>query len=1122
MGNEIERLKVSIEIDPDKMKAGAEKVKKEAAKSVKTINDEFKKAQNPLHEALMNDKTMSDWKRTTTLIKSMFVDAGIGASAVTGKIRQMMQAMKPQIGKIKPTDAYQQLQKDVDGVSASVDKLHAKTGKIQTLKPVGTGRAWRSLQYDIQKTIDELDRLYAKEEQMQQKGEAGDNYSWNNLMKEISKAEKALERYQERETKMRILGTNQENKPWKFLRSDIDRTSKSMKRMGNTGRWLKGILQTLGMTARFMLASFVITGAINSAKTGLTNLAQYSDSTNASLSTLKSALTQLQNSFGTAFAPVLNVIVPILDTFLNYLATAANMVAQFMAVLTGQDSYVVAKRAATDFAASADATGASAGNAAANADKLKRSLMGFDEINKLEDQSSGSGGAAGGNSVGDMFSTEKVDNAFKRDILEWLDNLKEKAKPTTDALKTLWKEGLSKLSNFAWTAAADFYKNFLVPVGNWSLGTGLPNLINAINNFLNNVDWEKLNAALERFWKALAPFATSIGNGLIAFYEDLLSIGEKFINTVVPGGLDALSTVLEGMDAETIEKIGYALGVVATSISAIKVTNSLITKLGKLFGLFGAGVTSTAGNTGKGTSGKLLSALGDGAKWLGGKAGSTVTSLTNSSLFSGLVASLGSILPSIGGTILPAIFDEESRNYMLNQWKEFFKTYEKLWKDSGLYEKAKDFSILGGGGILSLLFGSGEKEIKVSAKDETKEGIKSAKENLDTLPNKTSVAVDADTKTADKKIGALGTIFGKKGILVGVGIKTTEKQFTPKIQKLVKNFLLGIGVDVDTDPALMWNEVKALVSGKQLGIETSVATSAPIFRGFINNLVNGWNLGVGAKIGTPAEVLQFDLQSHFKGFSAQVDAEANMKKLNDFLTTSDKTFDATANFKTGNDSLTKDKKTFETLAKFTKIEDKVPSENKFIKGILGYVNKTEAQAKKSLFLNGILGYVSNVQTQLNKGLSLKGILGYISEVKKDTSVASLILKGITGFVSALGGTEKANGGVFSGGSWKPITAYAGGGLPSQGQMFVAREAGPELVGTLGGHTAVMNNNQIVSSVSDGVYHAVAAAMSQFTGQMNGGGTPNITVYVGGRQVTDVVVEEVNQRTKATGMCPIMV
>lgn len=71
---------------------------------------------------------------------------------------------------------------------------------------------------------------------------------------------------------------------------------------------------------------------------------------------------------------------------------------------------------------------------------------------------------------------------------------------------------------------------------------------------------------------------------------------------------------------------------------------------------------------------------------------------------------------------------------------------------------------------------------------------------------------------------------------------------------------------------------------------------------------------------------------------------------------------------------------------------------------------------------------------------------------------------------------KADGGIFNGNSWLPITAYAGGGGPNAGELFMAREAGPEMVGTIGGHTAVMNNDQIVASVSAGVYQAVLSAM----------------------------------------------
>ena len=50
----------------------------------------------------------------------------------------------------------------------------------------------------------------------------------------------------------------------------------------------------------------------------------------------------------------------------------------------------------------------------------------------------------------------------------------------------------------------------------------------------------------------------------------------------------------------------------------------------------------------------------------------------------------------------------------------------------------------------------------------------------------------------------------------------------------------------------------------------------------------------------------------------------------------------------------------------------------------------------------------------------------------------------------------------------PVGFAAGGGFPTTGQMFIARENGPEMVGTMGGRTAVANNDQIVSGVANGV------------------------------------------------------
>jgi phage-related protein len=52
-----------------------------------------------------------------------------------------------------------------------------------------------------------------------------------------------------------------------------------------------------------------------------------------------------------------------------------------------------------------------------------------------------------------------------------------------------------------------------------------------------------------------------------------------------------------------------------------------------------------------------------------------------------------------------------------------------------------------------------------------------------------------------------------------------------------------------------------------------------------------------------------------------------------------------------------------------------------------------------------------------------------------------------------------------------IPRLADGGFVNEGQMFIAREAGPEMVGSIGNRTAVVNNDQIVAGIANGVAEA---------------------------------------------------
>ena len=86
-------------------------------------------------------------------------------------------------------------------------------------------------------------------------------------------------------------------------------------------------------------------------------------------------------------------------------------------------------------------------------------------------------------------------------------------------------------------------------------------------------------------------------------------------------------------------------------------------------------------------------------------------------------------------------------------------------------------------------------------------------------------------------------------------------------------------------------------------------------------------------------------------------------------------------------------------------------------------------------------------------------------------------------MNSLGGANKSvsDFGSSRGGGFTPMKAYASGGFPDSGQLFLAREAGPELVGQMGSRSAVANNDQIVDGISEGVAWAnsgVIAAINQ--------------------------------------------
>ncbi len=90
--------------------------------------------------------------------------------------------------------------------------------------------------------------------------------------------------------------------------------------------------------------------------------------------------------------------------------------------------------------------------------------------------------------------------------------------------------------------------------------------------------------------------------------------------------------------------------------------------------------------------------------------------------------------------------------------------------------------------------------------------------------------------------------------------------------------------------------------------------------------------------------------------------------------------------------------------------------------------------------------------------------------------------------------------------------YAAGGFPNKGDLFIANEREPELIGSMGNRSTVANNSQIIEGIAQGSYQAFVKAMRD-TQADSGGDT---YVYVGDTQLTDVVTKRKRTQDRRFG------
>ena len=459
-----------------------------------------------------------------------------------------------ELGKSKiETEEYKQISDQIKALETDFEKIESKQREwIDMGFPVDSGPV-KELDKQLDEIWADMERLQNKQKEMQASGSAyidpksTDAYkntsqkydeesqkleringrlysSYNNLKKKV-------EEYQEKNNKLVLVMQNLQKAAARVgavmknigsalksvgsaVKSMVSAMKKAVESMFNFDKQAKrskvGLDEMLGMSLLFSGMSQAINAVGDGVKTGIQNLAEYSNTANTAMSSLMSSMTRLKNSFATAFAPILTTVAPILVKFINLMSDAVTRVGMLIAALTGQKTFTKAIGVQEDYAASLDKTADSAKKAAK---EVKGYLSPIDELNRYDDGAN-STGTSGGNkytdpSAGDMFEevpitssikgiADKIRKLIKKEDWEGLgayiaNGINKGLQKIYDVIN--WNNVGPKITKFCDAFTRTF--NSLVDHIDWDLlgrtvGAGINTLVNTLNLLITGINWKNL------------------------------------------------------------------------------------------------------------------------------------------------------------------------------------------------------------------------------------------------------------------------------------------------------------------------------------------------------------------------------------------------------------------------------------------------------------------------------------------------------------------------------------------------------------------------------------------------------------------------------------------------------
>jgi len=836
----------------------------------------------------------------------------------------------------------------------------------------------------------------------------------------------------------------------------------------------------------------IIRSIISSIQSGLSegieNLYYYSTIVGTkfadSMNTLATSMLYLKNSIAAMGAPLVNAIVPYIDAIVDRIVEFINILNQAFATLTGKSTWTKAIKYPAQYADALDDVGGSADNT-----REKLNLLAIDELHILKETSDwgGSGGSGDdGEAYALMFEEQKVTTNLSTQAIDLINqSLADIDTYITDTLAP-------KMETVA-TAISDTLNEAIGGI-NWALlgetiGAGVNAIYNATNKFWFNTNWQglgesigkTLNSLFDRVdWDTIGANIGNKWNALIkSIYgfvtetkwedigKDIGSAIAKWFNTIewdtlgkdIGEGFNAVVDTVKGLMSKfDIASIGTDFGITVknwfNTVSWEDVIKTVINGFDSVITALYNFVT-TVNLTEVGT--KLGTALNNAVadiNWedIGNKIGTFFTECVN-----GIFAFLDTVeWDEIGmavGDMLKGI-----------NWVEMLsglgaKIISAIWETTKTEAKAqsKANNRYGGGNWLLSLF-----------------GVETDTVEIDITGNLTEVD-SRDLPFEQRKIDSTANITKATD-----SIKSSQKSISGW-SALMQTFKDNI------------NKVKDLggFNAKVTNATDSISANKKTTSNWKANLISAVD-AIKSKVLDKYTAKLTNTNNALTASQKTIPTTAKYATVTNALTTAQKTIGTVSKFTQREIALTDGQKTIGTTAKFT--ARNIEKLNTTITTTANFKNRKFDNAWNSVatltanFKYRKFDSAWNSNATMNavfKGRSFANswdnyIYNMIAQVK-EIKVKSGVVMNVTANVEKITGNNhyvaNALGGAYYGGNWHSIPQYASGTL-NAGSVFIAGEAGAELVGHVNNRTEVLNKSQLASVMYSAVTNGMAGVANK--------------------------------------------